>query len=122
MLLLDFGGWIDKLVDLNARQLGMIDTKDYKLDRLGCLKYPPSVATACATLTNRTECTCIRNMISIDGMHWCMESLGGRITAAMACLLRCSLTPKNQHVQCAQRCNDEFMSLKPAIELSADVR
>ena len=29
--------------------------------------------------------------ISADGMHWCMKETGGRLNAALACLLQCSL-------------------------------
>ncbi|KAG7363964.1 hypothetical protein IV203_037166 [Nitzschia inconspicua] len=127
VLLLDFGQWVDQLVHWNAQHMLQMDVRDtnYTLQRLGCFKkFPPSLAVACATLENRTDCTCIRNRLSIDGMHWCMESMGGRILAATACLIKCSLLSQRQyqyHQQqqqsqqsCEQRCNDDFMSLKPA--------
>jgi hypothetical protein len=143
ILLMDFGGWIDQLIDVNARLMGMDRTaSNYTLERLGCFKkYPPSVAQVCSTLDDRTDCTCVRNMMCIDGMHWCMESLGGRIMAGTACLLRCSLVSagepdevdsnhdqrtvhatrrktKEAQLECERRCNDEFMSLKKASSLS----
>ena len=142
ILLMDFGGWIDKLIDTNARLMGMDQTaSNYTLERLGCFKkYPPSVAQVCSTLERRSECSCVRNMMSIDGMHWCMESLGGRIMAGTACLVQCSLisveashvegedehqrvdaarrATKKAQLECEQRCNEEFMSLKKASSLS----
>jgi hypothetical protein len=67
-----------------------------------------------------------------------MESLGGRIMAATACLLQCSLIvigssdandidngnvtkmkTKQAQLECEQRCNEEFMSTKKAQSLSA---
>ncbi|KAG7339392.1 hypothetical protein IV203_006488 [Nitzschia inconspicua] len=125
ILLLDFGRWVDRLVHWNAQhmlQMDVVRDANYTLQRLGCFKkFPPSLAVACATLENRTDCTCVRNRLSIDGMHWCMESMGGRILAATACLIQCSLLSQRQyhqhhhhHQSCEQRCNDDFMSLKPA--------
>jgi hypothetical protein len=118
VFLLDFGRWIDQLVEWNAQNALFMDissaNKNYTLQRLGCVKYPPSLAMACATLENRTECTCIRNRLSIDGMHWCMESMGGRILGGTACLIQCSLMPQAEHRSCEKRCNDDFMSLEPA--------
>jgi hypothetical protein len=38
------------------------------------------------------SCAYKRNMISMDGLHWCLEYIGGRVMAAMACLLQCPLT------------------------------
>jgi hypothetical protein len=138
---MDFGGWIDKLVDLNAKEMGMNQTyANYTLERLGCKRFSPSLAVACATLEHRSKCECVRNMISVDGIHWCLESLGGRVVAATACLLQCSLLtvpdlefnsmgdnsshrPMTKEIQrqCEQRCNDEFMSLRKASALSSDV-
>ena len=115
--MLDFGNWVDQLMEWNARKSLHVDlsvNKNYTLQRLGCFKFPPSLAMACATLENRTECTCIRNRLSIDGMHWCMESMGGRILAGNACLIQCALLPRATHRSCEKRCNDDFMSLKPA--------
>lgn len=126
LLLMDFGGWVDQLIEFNARLAGM-DTQpnDYTLARLGCLKFPPSIAVACAESNVTTgSCKCKRNIISIDGMHWCMETMGGRIIAGFACLMQCSLLilegndDKHRILgTCQQRCNDEFMSLNKASSL-----
>lgn len=70
-----------------------------------------------------------KKMISKDGMHWCMKSLQGRYVGGISCLLQCSLVmddvnqtatetipdSKQQLIEkCQQRCNNQFMSLKPA--------
>ena len=64
---------------------------------------------------------CIRNKISTDGIHWCIETLGPRYAASIACLLGCvyngegeSATKNNDDVRtCERECNDQFMSLTP---------
>ena len=132
LLQLDFGGWIDQLNELNAKLLGMdVDTDgNYTLERLTCnKKYNPSIAMICASMPD-SSCGCTMNMISMDGMHWCMESVGGRFVGGISCLLQCSLImddidqsaeetilpgSKQQLIEkCQQRCNDQFMSLRPA--------
>ena len=137
LLLLDFGGWTDQLTELNARLLGMdIDTDgNYTLERLRCSKkYVPSIAMICTSMPD-LSCGCTKNMISRDGMHWCMESLGGRYVGGISCLLQCSLVmddvnqtaetipdSKQQLIEkCQQRCNNQFMSLKPASLLETRV-
>ena len=137
LLLLDFGNWTDQLTELNAKLAGMDQSPaNYTLERLGGAKYPPSIAQSCANAKNiqpGVSKRCDRNMISLDGMHWCMESMGGRIAAGIACLLQCSLLwnksseggtaagreqdKKTLLGQCQQRCNDEFMSLKESSSL-----
>lgn len=140
LFVLDFGSWIDRIMEWNAYHIGMIKTipnwniisptqnqKKFTLQRLDCAKYPPSVAVACATLpnsnsNNNNRCTtCIRNRLSIDGMHWCMESIAGRVLATTACLIECSLLQHHRHHhlmrECERRCNDDFMSMKPAADI-----
>jgi hypothetical protein len=56
-------------------------------------------------------------------MHWCMETIGGRLFAGTSCLLACAFNNETRDGstnsatttairQCEQRCNDDFMSLK----------
>jgi len=62
-----------------------------------------------------------KSLISLDGMHWCTKSTGGRINAALACLLRCSFeeetkadtTVEQEMRQCEWQCNKQYMSLVP---------
>ena len=139
LLLMDFGGWTDQLMELNARLAGMNTTENnphYMLERLGCVKnFPPSIAQVCVEKNVAPDsCKCVRNVMSIDGMHWCMETLGGRIIGGISCLLQCSLliddtdasTDKNLEAKrlvlgnCQQRCNDKFMSLTKASSLATN--
>ena len=62
----------------------------------------------------------IKSLTSSDGQHWCTKATGGRINAALACLLRCSfgneydessITDKMK--DCEWRCNKQYMSLAP---------
>ncbi|KAL7572504.1 hypothetical protein ACA910_000329 [Epithemia clementina (nom. ined.)] len=90
---------------------------------------------------NQTPSPCIFNSISKDGMHWCFETIGGRVFAGLACQLAC-VYPKQRYSsqsdlvrssssisnnsngnncnhmpstvgECAQACNDKYMSLNP---------
>ena len=61
-----------------------------------------------------------KSLISSDGMHWCTKATGGRINAALACLLRCSFEEEakvdktvEEMKQCEWRCNKQYMSLAP---------
>lgn len=115
ILLLEFGHWTDQLTELNARLAGSLDMSmaNYTLERWSCTRYPPSIAMICTDPVKPGECQCNRNMISIDGLHWCMETVGGRTVAAIACLLQCAVQPNtdDSNIQACQRsCNDRFMS------------
>jgi hypothetical protein len=83
----------------------------------------PSTAQLCSTRVPVGSSTCERNSISLDGMHWCMETIGGRVFAATSCLLACAFDTETRdgsttssHTtairQCEQQCNDDFMSSK----------
>jgi hypothetical protein len=115
VLLMDFGKWADQLTELNARLAGLNQhPANYTLERLGCTKFPPSIAMICTKPVAPKSCTCDRNMVSIDGLHWCMESIGGRATAAIACLLQCPLLLEDDEKKikdCEKTCNHRFMSL-----------
>mmetsp|Transcript_3185 Transcript_3185/g.4904 ORF Transcript_3185/g.4904 Transcript_3185/m.4904 type:complete len:542 (-) Transcript_3185:80-1705(-) len=61
-----------------------------------------------------------KSRITADGQHWCTKSTGGRINAALACLLRCSFGEEakadktaKEMKQCEWRCNKKYMSLAP---------
>ena len=121
VLLMDFGTWTDQLTEWNARMAGLNRSlANYTLQRLGCSKHPPSIAMICTHPVPAGSCSCTRNMISIDGMHWCMESIGGRVTGAIACLLQCPLRYRHEDdkkedatiQQCEQFCNRRFLSFE----------
>jgi hypothetical protein len=75
----------------------------------------------CGTSPTKNH-TCPKNKISPDGMHWCMEYLGSRLSTSIACLLGCAFNVYSyrssdgafQNVQfCQKVCNDSFMSVAP---------
>ena len=116
VLMLDFGQWTDQITQLNAKLAGGLDMSiaNYTLERWSCTRYPPSIAMICTDPVKPGQCQCNRNMISIDGLHWCMESVGGRTIAAIGCLLQCAIQPNASDDKikvCERACNDKFMSL-----------
>jgi hypothetical protein len=129
VLVLEFGNLVDHLMEENARLLGY-DTSDqnYTMDRLASGKLKKSVPLVCGNRTAVGATKCKGNSFSLDGMHWCMESIGGRVFAGLACLLGCAhdnattssindtTSTKDVH-ECESHCNAQFMSLKPIPEL-----
>jgi hypothetical protein len=122
LLLLEFGDFVDSLMEWNARLMGF-DTSvaNYTIEALERGKQ--SIAQVCSTRVKVGSSTCELNSISLDGMHWCMETIGGRVFAGTSCLLACAFNketrdgsttspPTTAIRQCEQRCNDDFMSLK----------
>ena len=62
------------------------------------------------------NCT-VLSAITSDGMHFCTSITGGRMNAALACLLRCRYSSNYIDVdtlnQCMFQCNKKFLSIKP---------
>ena len=72
------------------------------------------------------NCTILSD-ISIDGIHWCMDTFAGRLNAGLACLVQCSLVSasddgdlqkstldsKTMIDDCERICNAQYMSLDP---------
>ena len=87
-------------------------------------KFNKSIPLVCANRPTRTgdqeesNIQCEKNQITYDGLHFCMETLQGRINAGIACLLGCihnndDVMGKDeaQVSSCAANCNAQFMSL-----------
>jgi len=120
---LQFAKWTDHLMEYNARVIGAIPpslqhtvmtNKSYALNRLGCRpKFPLSIAQGCSNLVEPGSCTCRRNRVVEDGMHWCLESIGGRLMAGIACLLSCMTKQEEDSNDCEAQCNKLYMSLRP---------
>jgi|AntRauTorckE5430_2_1112549.scaffolds.fasta_scaffold02551_2 hypothetical protein len=61
------------------------------------------------------------SLTSLDGQHWCTQATGGRLNAALACLLRCSFetdyddSAVDEMIDCEWRCNKQYMSLAPVL-------
>lgn len=131
VLVMDLAHLIRDLMEENAKGMGYdIANETYWMDRVGfpvgSTKPKASIPHACGSSElNPDRAQCIRNYYSKDGMHFCMEGIGGRIVAAKACLLACAFNNNNniketsdknygsEMQQCAARCNDQYMSLKP---------
>lgn len=71
------------------------------------------------------DSNCKRNLISPDGIHWCVETIGPRFTASIACLLGCVYNERPPDTsakgieslrECERECNNKFMSLTPVDE------
>lgn len=124
ILVLDFGRLGDTLTAWNGRLLGynVTNNADYLSEGLRCSEYPKpsqSIAQVCGERVDKCSRACTRrNGFSIDGLHWCGESLNGRLNAGTACLVQCPYSDVDVR-ECEKDCNDRFMSLRP-IEVFAD--
>lgn len=129
LLLMDFGRFVNEFTIINAEQIGM-NTTGMDIDELfsqrlgdkernGCNnKIGSPIALVCAENVPDGSCACKKNQVSCDGMHWCMETIGGKVVAALACLMQCPLkngSPEEivQVQECEEECNSRFMSMKP---------
>lgn len=76
--------------------------------------------------TNRIK-DCFKTRYSRDGMHFCMDEVGGRINGGVACLLKCVETQNDSLPKindCENRCNERFMSLEslfPSTETTSEI-
>ena len=143
VLVQEFGNFTNQVVMMSAKHAKITDlsadfsqlewelaSSDFLFKRLPAETFwNPSKAMVCAEETHfrTTESgtsveDCIRNKVSRDGTHWCVESIGPRYSASVACLLGCVYNgrePKNDSHDskmvrlCEQACNDQFMSILP---------
>ena len=138
VVVMDLAQFSYELFAHNAAALEMIDNDVQKIDHLlsnnvtgiaeilnpllskrtiCCHKeYGQIVGFACCRIRNKNRIKkCLNTKYTLDGMHWCMDEVGGRINGAFACLLKC--IEENNGLpelrQCEKQCNDKFMSLKP---------
>ncbi|KAL7476214.1 hypothetical protein ACHAW6_005108 [Cyclotella cf. meneghiniana] len=131
----EFANFTNQVLLFNAQHLGYnVSTPDFSVrdwenasydaflsQRLegGC-KWCPSIPMVCADIdAHGTRENCTRNKISPDGMHWCIEYLGSRVSASLACILGCvyngnmeSISESNVR-QCVHECNNMFMTVLP---------
>lgn len=99
------------------------------------IRFEPSIPMVCAhhidqpfTTKDEPAGPCLFNRISRDGMHWCVESLGPRYSASIACLTGCvyngNIYNGNKKItfdrstslklrQCEQECNERLMTVSP---------
>jgi hypothetical protein len=113
------------LMEWNARLMGMdTSSANYTLETLRNLEgskkdrllFDRSIAQVCGKRVPDQTAKCEPNGFSMDGIHWCMESVGGRFVAAISCLLGCVYNQNNESSTtieaCERSCNEQFMSLK----------
>lgn len=138
VLVQEFANYTSQIIWSNAKDIGLYNgsmpdyslkgweqTGDFLFDRLTINgKWPPSKAQVCVSrkfwINDRGE-QCHLNRISVDGSHWCINSLGARHSASIACLLGCAFNGEkdkdiNNVRECEQKCNDQFMTVLPVEE------
>jgi hypothetical protein len=107
------------LMEWNARLMGMdTSSANYTLETLATSNsaFSRAIAQVCGKRVPDQTAKCEPNGFSMDGIHWCMESVGGRFVAAISCLLGCVYNQNNESSTtieaCERSCNEQFMSLK----------
>jgi hypothetical protein len=143
LLVLDMDRLVDLLNERNAQSIGF-NTAHEPFERwmlsqtLG--KYQPHavyrkhIAQVCGTLVPNHTNACARNMIFVDGLHFCPSTFAGRVAAGLACLVECAEHDRDNIEDllsvrgldsflrtCERACNDKYMSLDP-IPMSEMIR
>jgi hypothetical protein len=116
VLLSDVELYMYNVIEWNAKQLGMDTTNatSYLLERLAHrprVGFPQHIAQACSERVTPNHRSCQHNMLSSDGMHFCMESLGSRMFANSACLIQCAYDKSRIARDCERGCNEKFFRL-----------
>jgi hypothetical protein len=132
VLVLDFDVLTDLTNEVNAQNIGF-DTRNTPVEEWMINHYMPPwsgvhshhIAHTCGEMVPDNSSSCIGNMITMDGMHFCPSTFGGRITAGLACLVACSTEDEKRWTlslggaddellrKCERACNERFMSLNP---------
>jgi hypothetical protein len=118
--ILEFGNFSISLLKANAEAIGYNASDENQLvyEILCCQRYNMRIAQVCAERVTSGSSSCRRNLLSLDGMHLCMKTLGGRLFAGLSCIISClfnkNTSPKDMRT-CSRKCNEDFMSLKPLI-------
>lgn len=145
VLIQEFGNFTNQVLRKNSEHIRLTNTstpdfselgwevsgKDFLLKRLSAEAYwAPSIAMVCAEPTfptvnakNQKVEDCVRSKISRDGAHWCVETIGSRYSASIACLLGCVYNGREPSIgrkediemmrQCERLCNNQFQSIDP---------
>jgi hypothetical protein len=126
VMTLNFGQLVWMMISWNAKLLGMVGSLEMIFTRkVGTIDrndtFPPAEAHVCSRRMNPKSKfgECIRNHLSYDGMHWCMDTIGGRVNAGLACLIGCAHNDKIDYTyarhlriqDCAKACNNRFMRI-----------
>ena len=121
---LDFAKYSNLLIEANGLTLGISSNETYSMRLTG--RWKNVIAQSCGEqIPLANQFTCNPNMFSVDGTHWCQETVHGRITAGQACILGCIYNKRHDDVDfgrkeqrvrvrtCSEQCNLMFMSLDP---------
>mmetsp|Transcript_10115 Transcript_10115/g.18239 ORF Transcript_10115/g.18239 Transcript_10115/m.18239 type:complete len:473 (+) Transcript_10115:58-1476(+) len=124
ILVQEFSNFTSAMLRENGKHIGYdVSSNDFFFERLkgGTTSWPQSIPMVCSNIPkDNLESDCERNKISPDGIHWCVETIGPRFTASIACLLGCVFNERPPETspeglesvrKCEQECNDRFMSL-----------
>jgi hypothetical protein len=120
VLMSDVETYMENVIEWNAKSLGMDTTNatSFMLEKIPLSPrkpqialYHPHVAQVCAEPVRRRPIGCRSNMLSNDGIHPCMESLGARIFANWACLIQCAYGTTQNIRQCESGCNNQYFRL-----------
>ena len=122
VLIADVERYIETLYRYNAIKLGYNSTDDAEIlaDKLNPPNlqspHPRKIVMCCAERVEPGAAGCVQNNLFNDGIHLCMNRIGFRIEAALACLIDCAYNSNNadETIQrCEQACNDRFLSMQP---------
>lgn len=136
LVVMDFAELMFQFIRANAAFLGYLNGTDspempYLMTRIR--DYTPRVRPAAAHVCagpmfgkgggSLNFTLCDKNAISLDGIHVCPNTFGGRIVAATGCLLQCLYPDRSKGnsrqqaqayvLKCQKECNDKFMTLRP---------
>lgn len=118
ILFWDFAGLVSAFLHWNARNIGVEGNPNFATHQQCCrmpkVQLNRSQALFCSERVPRYDRHCAANSFSKDGKHYCMDYIGSRIGAGLACLLVCAHNDDWSDLrECENRCNDQYMSLKP---------
>ena len=121
VLIADVERYGEELYRYNAMKLGYNSTDDAEIlaDKIKTRFkriYPLKIGMGCSERVEPGSRHCIQNSLFNDGMHLCMNRIGFRIEAALACLIDCAYNgdSRSKNIsRCEQACNDRFLSMRP---------
>mmetsp|Transcript_37845 Transcript_37845/g.81694 ORF Transcript_37845/g.81694 Transcript_37845/m.81694 type:complete len:479 (+) Transcript_37845:29-1465(+) len=129
VLVQEFSNFTSAVLNENGKHIGYdVSSNAFYFERLkgGTTNWAQSIPMVCANKPkDDMDSDCKRNKISPDGIHWCVETIGPRFTASIACLLGCVHNERPPEAtaeglesvhRCEQECNNRFMSLVPVEE------
>lgn len=125
VLLSDVEVYMDNVNAWNAQQMGMTTTNSssYLMEHLkkGKRNLPHHICQVCSEQVPHNSINCKRNLLSKDGMHFCMETLGPRLMANWACLIQCAYQGEFESSrvrECERGCNSKYFTLDEPLLLA----